>query len=132
MNSFLDWALPFLFDNPSTLIALFKKDKRYDCNNLTESYSTQKIESPQLLSTIRFKDKDTRKRVKTALNASIHYEAPLSANSMYDGLECRRDACTASKTASNTVLSLPIHAYLTDEEVNEIIDKVKSAYEHNV
>ena len=81
---------------------------------------------------VRFKDKDTRKRVKTALNASIHYEAPLSANSMYDGLECRRDACTASKTASNTVLSLPIHAYLTDEEVNEIIDKVKSAYEHNV
>ena len=48
---------------------------------------------------------------------------------MYDSITSRRDACTASKTASNTVLSLPIHAYLTDEEVKEIIDKVKSAYE---
>ena len=78
---------------------------------------------------VRFKDKDTRKRVKTAINASIHYEKPLSANTMYDSITSRRDACTASKTASDTVLSLPIHAYLTDEEVKEIIDKVKSAYE---
>jgi len=76
---------------------------------------------------VRFKDKDTRKRVKTALNASIHYEAPLSANSMYDGLECRRDACTASKTASNTVLSLPIHAWLTDDEIEQVINTVRSA-----
>ena len=76
---------------------------------------------------VRFTDKDTRKRVKTALNASIHYETPLSANSMYDGLECRRDACTASKTASSTVLSLPIHAWLTDDEIDQVINIVRSA-----
>jgi dTDP-4-amino-4,6-dideoxygalactose transaminase len=74
---------------------------------------------------VRFNDKETRKRVKTALNASIHYETPLSANTMYDSLTSRRDACTASKTASNTVLSLPVHAYLTDNEVNDIINVVK-------
>ena len=49
---------------------------------------------------VRFEDKDTRKRVKNAVNASIHYETPLSANSMYDGATMRSDACTASKTAS--------------------------------
>lgn len=76
---------------------------------------------------VRFEDKDTRKRVKTALNASIHYETPLSANSMYDGLECRRDACTASKTASSTVLSLPVHAWLTDDEIEQVINIVRSA-----
>ena len=74
---------------------------------------------------VRFNDKETRKRVKTALNASIHYETPLSSNTMYDSLTSRRDACTASKTASNTVLSLPVHAYLTDNEVNDIINVVK-------
>ena len=74
---------------------------------------------------VRFKDKETRKRVKTALSASIHYETPLSANTMYDSLTMRSDACTASKTASNTVLSLPVHAYLTDHEVNNIINVVK-------
>jgi len=46
---------------------------------------------------------------------------------MYDGLECRRDACTASKTASSTVLSLPIHAWLTDDEINQVINIVRSA-----
>ncbi len=74
---------------------------------------------------VRFKDKDTRKRVKDALNASIHYETPLSANGMYDTLQCRRDACTASVTASNTVLSLPIHAWLTEDEISNIIKLVK-------
>jgi len=74
---------------------------------------------------VRFRDKDTRNRVKSTLQASIHYETPLSANSMYDGLEHRRDACTQSKTASNTVLSLPIHAWLTEEEISTIIEKVR-------
>ena len=76
---------------------------------------------------VRFTDKDTRKRVKTALNASIHYETPLSANTMYDSLIMRSDACTASRTASNTVLSLPIHAWLTDDEIEQVINTVRSA-----
>ena len=76
---------------------------------------------------VRFKDKDTRKRVKTALSASIHYETPLSSNSMYDSIEHRRDDCMQSKTASDTVLSLPIHAWLTKDEVISIINNVKNA-----
>jgi dTDP-4-amino-4,6-dideoxygalactose transaminase len=76
---------------------------------------------------VRFNDKDTRKRVKNALNASVHYETPLSANSMYNALECRRDACTASKTAADTVLSLPVHAWLTEQEINIIIETLKNA-----
>ena len=74
---------------------------------------------------VRFEDKDTRKRVKNAVNASIHYETPLSKNTMYHNLAHRRDTCTASNLASNTVLSLPIHAWLTDNEVNSIIKLVK-------
>ncbi|MBG11271.1 MAG: hypothetical protein CMD92_08950 [Gammaproteobacteria bacterium] len=77
---------------------------------------------------VRFLDKDTRKRVKNDLNASIHYETPLSANSMYESLNSRRDACTQSKTASDTVLSLPIHAYLKEEEIEEIIKIVKESF----
>jgi len=76
---------------------------------------------------IRFEDKDTRKRVKNALNASIHYETPLSANNMYNSATMRSDNCTASKAASNTVLSLPIHAWLTDNEIKTIIDTIKHA-----
>ena len=74
---------------------------------------------------IRFEDKDTRKRVKKALNASIHYETPLSANGMYEGATVRSDVCIASKTASDTVLSLPIHPWLTDEEISNIVEEVR-------
>ena len=78
---------------------------------------------------IRFPAKDMRKRVKNALNASIHYETPLSANGMYDFVNYRSDNCVASKEASNTVLSLPIHAWLKDEEVESIIHKVFDAFD---
>ena len=73
---------------------------------------------------VRFLTKDTRKRVKNALNASIHYETPLSANGMYDFVSYRSDNCIASKEASDTVLSLPIHPWLTDEEISTIIEEV--------
>lgn len=74
---------------------------------------------------VRFIDKDTRKRVKNALNASIHYETPLSANGMYDFVTYRTDDCVSSKKAANTVLSLPIHAWLKNDEISTIIKVVK-------
>ena len=75
---------------------------------------------------IRLEDKDTRKRIKKLLNASIHYEAPLSANGMYNDANVRSDACTASKTAADTVLSLPIHPWLTKEEIKLVIDTIRT------
>jgi dTDP-4-amino-4,6-dideoxygalactose transaminase len=75
---------------------------------------------------VRFVDRDTRNRVKNALGASVHYEIPLSDNLMYTTLQYRKDNCAASKTASNTVLSLPIHPWLTEEELSTIIKVVRS------
>ena len=76
---------------------------------------------------VRFIDKDTRKRVKNALRASIHYETPLSRNGMYDLVPCRFDNCINSKHAADTVVSLPIHAWLTDNEVEYIINIIKQS-----
>lgn len=76
---------------------------------------------------IRLKDKDTRKRVKSALNASIHYETPLSENNMYNNFQFRKDECKNSKQASSTVLSLPIHPWLTQDEINQVILIVKNS-----
>ena len=76
---------------------------------------------------VRFKDKDTRKRVKNALNASIHYETPLRANGMYASANVRSDVCIASKTAADTVLSLPIHPWLIDNEITNIIETIKES-----
>lgn len=74
---------------------------------------------------IRFDDKETRDFVKKMLSASVHYEVPLSHNPMYRSIEYRKDSCENSKHASNTVLSLPIHPWLTDDETDIVIDTVR-------
>ena len=74
---------------------------------------------------VRFESKDQRKRVKeglksVGLNASIHYERPLSKNSMYNDIIYKSDDCTNSQLVADTVMSLPIHPFVTEEEVNNI------------
>ena len=76
---------------------------------------------------IRFENKDIRKKVKQVLNASIHYETPLSSNGMYKDNNYRKDNCNSSKIVSETVLSLPIHPWLSDDEIDHIIKEVKDA-----
>jgi dTDP-4-amino-4,6-dideoxygalactose transaminase len=101
-------------------------NKAFDDLPVVTQKMTNKLNHNYHKYVVRFKDKDTRKRVKNALNASIHYELPLSSNSMYDALEHRKDNCVSSKTASDTVLSLPIHAWLTQSEIDHIISIVKN------
>jgi len=43
---------------------------------------------------------------------------------MYKDIEHRKDDCINCKRISETILSLPIHPYLTDEEVNKITNMV--------
>jgi len=45
---------------------------------------------------------------------------------MYERINCKRDTCTNSKLVSDTILSLPIHAWLTDNEISTIIDTVRN------
>ena len=78
---------------------------------------------------IRFEDKATRKRVKDSLSASVHYEVPLSENSMYKNIEHRKDVCSNSQQAADTVLSLPVHAWLYDKEIDHIINTVRSSFQ---
>jgi len=78
--------------------------------------------------TLRFENKETRKRVKDALKASVHYEKPLSENGMYNIHQYRKDNCVNSKLVSETILSLPIHAWLTNDEISTIINTVKNNF----
>ena len=74
--------------------------------------------------TVRFSDKETRNRVKKAMGASVHYELPLSSNSMYQKIEHKKDNCINSRIVADTILSLPIHSWLTDSEVSSVIQIV--------
>jgi dTDP-4-amino-4,6-dideoxygalactose transaminase len=56
----------------------------------------------------------------------VHYEKPLSENTMYSTYKHRKDNCVNSKLVSDTILSLPIHAWLKTDEVNIIIAAVRN------
>jgi len=60
---------------------------------------------------VRFENKEIRDEVKDELGAKIHYDKPLSANSMF-----KLNPCPNAQIASDTILSLPCHPYVTDEE----------------
>lgn len=76
--------------------------------------------------TLRFDNNIARERVKTALCANIHYGRPISLNSKYNSVVFRKDNCVTSKLVADTIMSLPIHAWLTESETDTIISIVKS------
>jgi len=63
---------------------------------------------------VRFESKEIRDQVKNALNAKIHYDSPISKNSMFN-----LTPCPNAQIASDTVLSLPCHPYVTKEEISQ-------------
>ena len=69
---------------------------------------------------VRFKDKETRDKVKNKLNAKIHYDSPISKNSMFNLIPCLN-----AQKASDTILSLPCHPYVTEEEIDQICMKLE-------
>ena len=73
---------------------------------------------------IRLQNKKVRDLVKDKLNAKVHYDKPLSENSMYQNIKHRQDKTFISKIICDTILTLPIHPYMTQEEIDEVINKI--------
>ena len=75
-------------------------------------------------------DKEDRQFVRemfkqAGVPTAIHYDRPLSEHSMYDTIPHRKDNCINAKHASETVLSIPIHCWMTDEEIETIVDMLE-------
>ena len=66
---------------------------------------------------IRLQSKETRDKLKNRLDANIHYDTPISELPMYKNIEHRKDDITNTQTVCDTILTLPIDPFLTDEEI---------------
>jgi dTDP-4-amino-4,6-dideoxygalactose transaminase len=79
---------------------------------------------------VRFEDKDTRDFVRKAIkkskkwNPNIHYDKPLTSQPVFGNIEYRSDKTPNAKLASETVVSLPIHPFMNDGEINTIIESI--------
>ena len=73
---------------------------------------------------IRLQNKKVRDHMKKVLDAKVHYDMPLSEKEMYREIEHRADDMFISKIVCDTILSLPIHPWMTKQEVNKIIQTI--------
>ena len=64
------------------------------------------------------------------MNAKVHYDLPLSENKMYKDIPYRADKMFISKIVCDTILTLPIHPYMTKQEVNKVINTIIITLEH--
>ena len=68
---------------------------------------------------IRLENKETRDNLKKRLNANVHYPNPISENPMYKSILNRKDNCLNCQVICDTILTLPIHPYLTNDEIDK-------------
>jgi len=71
---------------------------------------------------IRLENKTIRDKLKDRLKAKVHYDKPLSENKMYDNIQHKKDDCLNCKIVSDTILTLPLHPYLTTHEIKKMLN----------
>ena len=100
----------------------FRIAKRYD-NLLKDFVTLQKVDENvnhcYHKYVIRVENKEIRDTLKKRLNAGVHYPNPISENPMYNNLINRVDECLNTQQVCDTILTLPIHPYLTNDEIDK-------------
>lgn len=70
---------------------------------------------------VRFDSKELRDTIKERIEQSgIHYPKPICEHPMYENIIHRKDNCPNAKLISETILTLPMNPYLTDEEIDNV------------
>ena len=80
--------------------------------------------------TIRLRDKDTRDALQASLKASgipamVYYPKPMHLQTAFAGIDARQ--CPTAASLCDRVLSLPMHPYLTEEDIKTVCDAVIKA-----
>lgn len=115
------------------LEAVNKIAQRYDqrlCDSVATPYIPCEYLSCRAQYTITLKDEDTRNRVRNALTENkipsmIYYPKGLHQQKAYESMNLSDELYPNTIHASKTVLSLPMHPYLSEEETDLISEIVK-------
>lgn len=85
--------------------------------------------------TIQLPSIQARSQLRASLSATdipsmVYYPRPLHLLPAFDYLGCPANDCPTTQRLCNTVLSLPMHPYLTNDEVDNICQSVRRAIEN--
>ncbi len=83
--------------------------------------------------TLKLKDKDTRDKLQASLKAKdipsmIYYPKPMSTQLAFKGDMEYIDNLETTRKLCDTVLSLPMHPYLEDEDIAEVVNSVEEFF----
>ena len=81
--------------------------------------------------TIQLSDMKTRERLQSALKeqgipSMVYYPKPMHMQKAFGYGEDYKFECSNTVKLCNTVLSLPMHPYLTDEDIEKVVHSLKS------
>lgn len=76
--------------------------------------------------TVRFDNKEIRDSIRDIFKLKVHYDRPISENSMYLNIDHKKDSCTNAQIVSDTIVTLPIRpvAQPVDEIYHLLVQKV--------
>ena len=79
--------------------------------------------------TIQLESKETRNGLQEAMNAkgiptAIYYPIPMHRQTAFNHLDINDNLCPVSDRLADTVISLPIHPYLSEEEQEKVCEAV--------
>ncbi|PWH83885.1 aminotransferase DegT [Algibacter marinivivus] len=77
---------------------------------------------------IRIKKRDTLqvKLKEKGIPTAVHYPKPLHLQECFGYLGYKKGAFPVSEKISNEIMSLPMNPYITNEEINYIVNEIKS------
>ena len=83
--------------------------------------------------TVRLPNEEVRSALQTHLKAHgiptmVYYPRPMHMQKAFSYLRVSETACPATRRLCSTVLSLPMHPYMTSEEVETVSREVKSFF----
>ncbi len=134
------------------LLPKFKAFKEYevtDVNNVAKAY-TQKIKESGLdiitptipngyLSswaqyTIRLQDEKTRNELQISLKnegipSMVYYPKPMHEQKAFENTDCIKNDLNNSKELCAEVLSLPMHPYMNEEDIDLVVGAIKSFFD---
>ena len=82
---------------------------------------------------VRFEDKETREFAKQSLkrngiNPQVHYDKVLSKNTLYQSHAYLSDDTPNAEMLQNQIMSLPIHPFLQEDEINKVIKSISDIF----
>ncbi len=123
----------------------FKSHELDDVNTVAEKYSQKLggiVKTPVVKDgfysswaqyTIQLESRAERDELQAELKgrgipSMVYYPKPMHKQTAFKCIESRDDDFTVSSRLCDTVLSLPMHPYMTDDDINEVVSAVKEQF----